>query len=53
MINHPDNMAGFYKTKDFTRGDDINGYYSSNGSLLSGTCGSNYCTYYELLQYYD
>ena len=47
------NMAGFYKTKDFTRGDDINGYYSSNGSLLSGTCGSNSCTYYELLQYYD
>lgn len=47
-------MAGYYVAKRFSRYDSIDGYYDSNGNLLSGSCNSyGGCTYYEYLNKYD
>lgn len=48
------NMASFYRKKTISRGSSYAGYYNSSGEYQnSGTCGSNSCEYYELIQYYD
>ena len=47
------NMTTYFKEVSLTYGNSLIGYYSSNGTLMkSGTCTSNICTYYELLNYY-
>lgn len=48
------NMASFYRKVVITRGSSYAGYYNSNGEYQnSGTCNSNSCEYYEMIQYYD
>ena len=47
------NMAGFYVNRTFSRGASYTGYYNLSGDMVSGTCNSSSCTYYEFLQSYD
>ena len=44
-------MAGFFVLRNFTRNDSMAGYYDVNGNMLTGTCGSNNCTAYQLLDH--
>ncbi len=47
------NMASFFKKVTLNYNSSLQGYYTSNGTLMeSGTCSNNTCTYYELLNYY-
>ena len=46
-------MAGEFERISVSRGGNVEGLYDSSGNIMSGTCGSNTCNYYKLLQYYD
>ncbi len=47
-------MSGFYKRISISYGNSYEGYYSNDGSVLTGTCNSyNGCEVYELIQYRD
>ena len=47
-------MAGYYTPVNLSYGDRVTGYYDNTGNYLSsGTCQSNQCTYYKLLQSYE
>ncbi len=49
-----DSAAGLFVQTTVSRGTSSVGYYDANGYLLtSGSCTSNSCTYYKLLQYSD
>ena len=47
------NMAGYFRRVSIRRGASIEGYYNNAGDVQSGTCTSNTCSLYELVQYYD
>ncbi len=54
MIISPDqDMAGYYVNRTFSRGASYTGYYNLSGNMVSGTCNSSSCTYYEFLQSFD
>ena len=49
-----DIMSGYYEPVSVNRGDDISGLYDLNGEFqASGTCNSNTCSYYKLIQYFN
>lgn len=46
--------SGLYREVTINRNSSISGYYNELGEYQSsGTCSSNSCIYYELVQYYD
>lgn len=48
------NMVTYFKKINLTRGESIEGLYSEDGSLqTNGTCTSNSCTYYQIIDYYN
>lgn len=57
VIIEPDyqnkNMSNYFEKIELTRNEPIDGYYDANGNYnSSGTCNSNTCEYYRLINYY-
>ena len=53
MLTDMENLAGNYQKVTVSRNGSINGLYDSNGKIQTGTCTSNSCTMYKLLQNTD
>lgn len=48
------NMATYYEQVSLSRNESISGYYDASGNYnTSGTCSSNTCNYYKLINYYN
>lgn len=43
-------MAGYFIAREFSYNASYDGYYNADGKMVSGTCHSTSCTYYEYLQ---
>ena len=52
-ISDMTNVSGNYQKVTVSRNGSITGLYDSNGKIQSGTCTSNSCTLYKLLQNTD
>lgn len=47
------NMSTYFEQVELSNGTSLDGYYTTNGTILTnGTCTSTTCTYYKLLNYY-
>ena len=51
-LSSDSNMSGYYKKVTVSRNTNISELYDVNGVKQSGTCQSNSCVLYELVQYY-
>ena len=42
-------MGGFFIARNFVRSDDMTGFYASDGTMYTSTCGNSTCLAYQLL----
>ncbi len=52
-FNNGENMGGNFEKVTVGNGGSLEGLYNNTGNILSGSCTTNSCVAYKLVQYYD